>query len=302
VRTPSAILTDGLKAEAIKHKTMLENAARSDAVIKSKIDNNAPAIEQLGGTQQDLESAIPSSSAKSTPATQNPHVETLKARMQDVTVWKKEAETFIEDLKNFAQKDDIVPLLLEMYGTSPSNDGSEAFSTQLANYNPFSQTCQDLIKKQENLLATIMETHQKFISSKSTNDAISKREVALKQLDVGYNGYKEIRGNLKDGMKFYSTMEAIVNRLKEQTEDFCLARQTELKDLVETLQRQTSASAPPPSMMNSQYGIYSLPQGYYGQGQVPAQNQPGSGQRFNQLGGAQQPHNPYYPFPQNSYY
>jgi len=107
VRTPSATLNDNLKSEAKKHKAMLENAARSDGIVRNKLDASRPVIEQLGASLQDLEKAVPSSGAKEAFAAPNPHVAAMRKLVNDILALKKSNEALAEELNNFMQKDDI---------------------------------------------------------------------------------------------------------------------------------------------------------------------------------------------------
>lgn len=107
VRTPSASLNETLKSEAIKHKTLLENAAKSDAVVRNKFDVGRPVIEQLGASQQDLEKAVPSSTAKDAFAPPNPHIASMRKLVDEILILKKSNDTLADEMKNFVQKDDI---------------------------------------------------------------------------------------------------------------------------------------------------------------------------------------------------
>ena len=107
MRTPSASLNENLKAEAKKHKSLLENAAKSDNFVRNKLDASRPVIEQLGASEQDLEKAVPSSGAREAFAAPNPHVAAMRKLVNDILALKKSNEALAEELNNFMQKDDI---------------------------------------------------------------------------------------------------------------------------------------------------------------------------------------------------
>jgi len=81
-------------------------------------------------------------------------------------------------------------------------------------------------------LVLTQDENQKFQATKTSNEFIQKREAALKQLDEGYRIFQEIRGNQKEGMKFYAAMESVAAIFKGKCDDFCVARKTERTDIL----------------------------------------------------------------------
>jgi len=156
VRTPSATLNGGLKGECAKHRAMLQNASKSDVGVKNKVDANRPMIEQLSASPQDLEKAVPSSGAKGAFSAPDPRVAAMRKLVDELLALKKSNDAIAEELRNFLQKDDIVPLLLEMYGTQETTDTAEAFETQLRGYDPFLVRIADNVAKQQSLIAQLL--------------------------------------------------------------------------------------------------------------------------------------------------
>ena len=160
-RKDSETCTNGLKKEAEKNLSMLKEASKSDTVIQGKIEKNLPAIEQLSGSPQDLQNAIPASnpSSSKTVTASNPHISTLKEHIAQGNTLKGQAAKLIQQLKSHAQKDDIVPRLLDMYGTRDITDPSEAFRIQLSEYNSFVTQIDELIAQFDPLLQSIHVIH-----------------------------------------------------------------------------------------------------------------------------------------------
>ena len=51
------------------------------------------------------------------------------------------------------------------------------------------------------MVVSLQESNQKFVASKQSNEVISGRETALRNLDVAYNAFVDIVSNTKDAME-----------------------------------------------------------------------------------------------------
>ncbi|CAD5220413.1 unnamed protein product [Bursaphelenchus xylophilus] len=93
--------------------------------------------------------------------------------------------------------------------------------------------CNQNIELRNAILEEMKVWHQKFTHGGNEDDERSK---ALKQLTAAYDVFLECEGNLQEGAKFYTDLQALLTRLNQQIDDFCFARQTEREDMVQQME------------------------------------------------------------------
>ncbi|KAL7976814.1 hypothetical protein Chor_008763 [Crotalus horridus] len=130
-------------------------------------------------------------------------VNILKSLLASLDEVKKQREQLENDLKsvNF----DMTSKFL----TALAQDGAlneEAISvTELDNlYGGLTHKVQETLKKQEELLNSIQNSHQEFSKMKQSNNESNLREEVLKNLAIANDNFVELTANLKEGTKICS--------------------------------------------------------------------------------------------------
>ncbi|TPX56668.1 hypothetical protein PhCBS80983_g04377 [Powellomyces hirtus] len=256
----SADLTSNLRDSAKTYRIKLDAAKKSDSLIGDKLAKHLHFIESLSLTKAELEASIPSSTVSSTLVTKDPNVKNLKAMLDQMSKNMTRRGAVIGDLKGMSASDDIGPKLVEAANKREEIENEALFAQQLQKYDQFQTSIAQLLEEQEKCLATIVEANRLFIDSKQTNGMIQEREQALQNLDNAYKAFREISGNMQEGLKFYTEFQAVLQRFLNNCKDYAMTRGVDKKDQIASLQRSATgmprpdASGPPLPPRHHQQG------------------------------------------------
>ncbi|KAM6449715.1 programmed cell death 6-interacting protein isoform 2-T2 [Liasis olivaceus] len=246
-RTPSNDLYKSLRAEGTNYRNVLDKAVQADRQVKERYQSHRDTISLLCKSEQELNAAIPSANPAKT-MQGSEVVNILKSLLASLDEVKKQREQLENDLKsvNF----DMTSKFL----TALAQDGvlnEEAISvTELDNvYGGLTHKVQETLKKQEELLNSIQNSHQEFSKMKQSNNESNLREEVLKNLAVANDNFVELIANLREGTKFYNELTEILLKFQNKCSDIVFARKTErdelLKDLQQSIAREPSAPSFP---------------------------------------------------------
>ncbi|XP_074844296.1 programmed cell death 6-interacting protein isoform X2 [Carettochelys insculpta] len=246
-RTPSNDLYKPLRAEGANFSNILDKAIQADGQVKERYQTHRDTIALLCKPEAELNAAIPSANPAKT-MQGSEVVGVLRSLLAGLDEVKKEREQLENDLKsvNF----DMTSKFL----TALAQDGAineEAISvTELDRiYGSLTHKVQETLKKQEELLKNIQNTHQEFSKMKQSNNESNLREEVLKNLAVANDNFVELVANLREGTKFYNELTEILLKFQNKCSDIVFARKTErdelLKDLQQSIAREPSAPSIP---------------------------------------------------------
>jgi len=94
---------------------------------------------------------------------------------------------------------------------------------------------------QDAVVARLREANTAFSEARRGDTSTRSREQALQRLENGYTKYKEIVTNLNTGRKFYNDLAKIVNRFRDECQNFAYQRRVEAGQLEEELANAMSA-------------------------------------------------------------
>ncbi|XP_034260119.1 programmed cell death 6-interacting protein isoform X2 [Pantherophis guttatus] len=246
-RTPSNDLYKSLRAEGTNFRNVLDKAVQADKQVKERYQSHRDTISLLCKSEQELNAAIPSANPAKT-IQGSEVVLILKSLLASLDEVKKQREQFENDLKS-VNFDMTSKFLIALAQDGALNE--EAISvTELDNlYGGLTHKVQETLKKQEELLNTIQNSHQEFSKMKQSNNESNLREEVLKNLAIANDNFVELTANLKEGTKFYNELTEILLKFQNKCSDIVFARKTErdelLKDLQQTIAREPSAPSFP---------------------------------------------------------
>ncbi|XP_058040348.1 programmed cell death 6-interacting protein isoform X2 [Ahaetulla prasina] len=246
-RTPSNDLYKSLRAEGTNFRNVLDKAVQADKQVKERYQSHRDTISLLCKSEQELNAAIPSANPAKT-IQGSEVVNILKSLLASLDEVKKQREQLENALKsvNF----DMTSKFLTALGQDGALNEEAISVTELDNlYGGLTHKVQETLKKQEELLNTIQNSHQEFSKMKQSNNESNLREEVLKNLAIANDNFVELTANLKEGTKFYNELTEILLKFQNKCSDIVFARKTErdelLKDLQQTIAREPSAPSFP---------------------------------------------------------
>ncbi|TPX34133.1 hypothetical protein SeMB42_g07358 [Synchytrium endobioticum] len=235
-RTPSRDLTANLRDTAKMYRDKLDMATSSDRLVKAKIDTNFAVMTALSSSKDELEASIPSSTTATTIALKDSNIKEIKSLLNQLNDTIKAREQVLGELKHFSTADDIAPRLIEATSKQVQLDNQALFDEHLRKYDPIVTQISQSVQAQNNLLEAVQAAHQRFMNSRQTNNMISLRETALQNLETAYRTFKEISGNLQEGVKFYTDIQNALTRFRDNCCDFAFARGIDRRDNLNAIQ------------------------------------------------------------------
>ncbi|KAF5384243.1 hypothetical protein D9615_003412 [Tricholomella constricta] len=179
----------------------------------------------------------------------------IEERLGRLNKIKREREEGLRELKDKIQTDDVSHLLL----LNRRNTGVEPalFAAELEKFRPDQQRLASTRPAQEAVLAELRLLWRKLKDTvargkvgRTWEEKERKREDARRRCRRAWEGYKEVRDGLGKGLKFYTELTDLTNKLRADVRDYVARRTVEREGFVaklESEQRLTSAAAPAPA-------------------------------------------------------
>ncbi|KAI9500151.1 pH-response regulator protein palA/rim20 [Coemansia spiralis] len=243
-RPESSDLTNSLRGEIAKYRDIVRKARESDVTIKNQVDTWSKFFALLGSPREEIEHQVPSTTVN--PLTDPHHsqiVERLQQYLNEVMLMKRERLKSVENLKRIANEDDITPALNEEMQRLAASSSTpilqfelhqfeDLFSQRLDKYASWRKYIEEEKEAQAELLDSIREANQAFLMARSSHPLLQQRQKALSNLETAIKRYRESSFNLHDGTRFYSSLEAELQKLKDNCLDFTMARHLDALDLI----------------------------------------------------------------------
>ncbi|PBC29144.1 Programmed cell death 6-interacting protein [Apis cerana cerana] len=217
-----------------------------DEVVREKYENHKEGMEILSLNENDLINAVPTGSAVQESNT----VIQLRKLMEDVETIKTERDVIESELKSATtdMKTTFLSALAKDGGIDEPNLSIESIGKI---YGPLQKQVRDSVSHQEQLIAEIQKCHTEFTAEQSGSG--SSRETMLCKLAAAYDAFKELKGNLNEGAKFYNDLTQLLVVFQNKISDFCFARKTEKEELLKDLTTNLSKTESIPSNILSHH-------------------------------------------------
>eukprot|EP00112_Aurelia_sp_Birch-Aquarium-sp1_P025588 Seg858.7 transcript_id=Seg858.7/GoldUCD/mRNA.D3Y31 product="Programmed cell death 6-interacting protein" protein_id=Seg858.7/GoldUCD/D3Y31 len=278
-RTPSKKLTEQLHAEGNKYLSILDNATKADAIVKTKYNENRRAMDILCKSEREIEEALPKAGSNVGGGGKGA-VQELRTLMAEVEQMKKERETLEEQFK--ASSMDMASKFLQALSSEGFIDCEKISNVGLEEtYGTYQKDVDESLQRQDSVMAKVQDANNRFVAEKQSSGAASQREQMLKDLAQAYDAFNELLANLKEGTKFYNDLTNIVLKFQTKVSDLVFARRTEKEDLSKDIQNVLAKGGPErtpavpahiqaPAPYMPQPGMYAPPGGM--SGYVPPYN------------------------------
>ncbi|KAL2263299.1 hypothetical protein VTK26DRAFT_7419 [Humicola hyalothermophila] len=270
---PSSRLTTTLRSDIRNYREALEEAARSDGQLATKLRQNENEFAEMRSAaetgeidalfQRAVNRARKSSSASS-PAVEQPNlldadfddggpsvVEQI-AKVEDIlkklNLIKRERVQVLKDLKEKAHQDDISQILI-LNKKSISNYEQQLFQQELEKYRPYQNRLVQATHKQAALMRELTVTFNSLLQDKRVRAEQSKYESFQRQRSSVISRYKrayqeflDLEAGLQSAKTWYKEMKETVESLEKNVETFVNNRRAEGAQLLNQIEQDRAAS------------------------------------------------------------
>ncbi|GLT91903.1 hypothetical protein SLE2022_097650 [Rubroshorea leprosula] len=232
-RPQSSTLTKNLQDRLNRFAANLKQAADSDARIERSVRDHSALMSILD--HRPIESALPTLSRPiiSLDANEDAIVGAVKQSLRQLEILGAQRAGLEDMLKEMKRKDDILPKLMTSTGSY-----EDLFRKEIAKYDRICEDIAQNIEAQEQLLLQIQAQNGEFSAIFNLEDYKASREKCFKQIQAAIAKYREIKGNINEGLKFYITLQDAITNVKQQCSDFIMTRNIQCREMIEDVQRQ----------------------------------------------------------------
>ncbi|PSR75597.1 hypothetical protein PHLCEN_2v9077 [Hermanssonia centrifuga] len=242
-RSPSQEANKDFVAKAERYRGILQRAAESDEVVRSKWEEWEQNITELTWSEADLEASVPSSAVSlSKPSSRGPnstqsHARQLRVLLESLNDIQRSRDQSVTRAKRLADAEDITPRILkaaaavERWVEVQPSMFEDVLDEELSKYDKFREDIEEGEQNQEVLLESIKERNEMFLQSRKEDPSVKEREHALQSLDLAFHKYKEITRNLDEGLKFYNDFGTILTQFLASCKDWANRRKNEMHEM-----------------------------------------------------------------------
>ncbi|XP_078166742.1 vacuolar-sorting protein BRO1-like isoform X2 [Carex rostrata] len=230
-RPESGALAKNIRDVLSKYSENLKEAGVSDLKIERSMSENFGILAILDN--EPIESALPSLARPAiyVDGSEDRTLGTLKLSLTKLETLEAQLESLEKNLKELKEKDDILPKLL---GGASSE---ELFKEEIKKYNPICEEISKHIQMGEQLLLQIQAQNIEFVTQFRLVEYKISFAQNLEQIRTAVAKFGEIKENLSEGIKFYASLQEVLNKLKQQSSDFVMTRDIQCQEMVEILKK-----------------------------------------------------------------
>ncbi|KAK5657693.1 hypothetical protein OQA88_2765 [Cercophora sp. LCS_1] len=269
---PSARLTSTLRSDIRNYREALEEAARSDGQLATKLRQNETEFDEMRVAAQSGEvdalfqravSKGRKTSNSNSPNTEanlldadfddsGPSVVEQIAKVEDIlkrlNLIKRERVQVLKDLKEKAHNDDISQILI-LNKKSIANFEQQLFQAELEKYRNHQQRIVQAGHKQAALMRELTVTFNNLLQDKRVRAEQSKYESIQRQrasvigkYKRAYQEFLDLEAGLQSAKNWYKEMKETVESLEKNVETFVNNRRSEGAQLLNQIEQDRAAN------------------------------------------------------------
>ncbi|KAG9122217.1 pH-response regulator protein palA/rim20 [Ceratobasidium sp. 392] len=243
-----------LTAKANSYRQILDNAASSDAVVRSKWEEWEENVEVLGSEPDQMERLISShtTSANSAESTQaHTYARAIRTGLEHLEDFRSARARCVESARQRAITDDIKPRIMrEAAGLARWVEVKPAMfegtiEEEMGKFDRYRDSVEEGRGKQEEELARVEQLTELLVQARTDDPILKQREAALQSLDLAYHRYLEVLSNVTEGAKFYTQFSEHLTAFQEECTrwvDLRRAQRSEITELFGELARSLASS------------------------------------------------------------
>ncbi|CAK0747325.1 hypothetical protein CVIRNUC_001757 [Coccomyxa viridis] len=238
-RPASAALNAKFLEKVAGYKANLAAAGESDSRLEQRLAQNSGSFSALS-----LDNAVTAMPRLQAPmvnvGSEEPAqiVTKLRQALDAVNRLSSERAALEEALKVEKNKDNILPRIMAVSGSY-----DKLFAEELKKYDPLKAQVDENLKKQAELMSVIDRETAAYKHAFGYTEWRSACETASGEVRRNMAGYKEVRNNMSEGLRFYMSLQEAIAVLAQQAGDYILTRRLQRDDMLEDIRRGADAPA-----------------------------------------------------------
>ncbi|CAL8461578.1 g1109 [Coccomyxa elongata] len=238
-RPSSAALNSTLMEKIAGYKANLAAAGESDGRLEARLAQNTSAFSALS-----LDNAVAAMPRLQAPmvntGTEEPAqiVTKLRQALDAIGRLSSERAALEEALKVEKNKDNILPRIMAVSGSY-----DKLFAEELKKYDPLKAQVEENLAKQAQVMEVIDRETAAYKQAFGYNEWRAACETAATEVRRSLAGYKEVRDNMSEGLRFYMSLQEAIAVLAQQAGDYALTRSLQRDDMLEDMRRSTDAAS-----------------------------------------------------------
>ncbi|KAK4193831.1 putative vacuolar protein-sorting protein bro-1 [Podospora australis] len=269
---PSSRLTTTLRGDIRSYREALEEAARSDGQLATKLRQNEHEFDEMrlaaesGEVDALFQRAVSKgrkSSAANSPASEpnlldadfddgGPTVVEQIAKVEDIlkrlNLIKRERTQVLKDLKEKAHNDDISQILI-LNKKSIANYEQQLFQQELEKYRPYQTRLVQATHKQSAMMRELTVTFNTLLQDKRVRAEQNKyesiqrtRASVIGRYKRAYQEFLDLTAGLQSAKNWYKEMKETVESLEKNVETFVNNRRSEGAQLLNEIEQTRAAN------------------------------------------------------------
>ncbi|KAG8686668.1 pH-response regulator protein palA/rim20 [Ceratobasidium sp. 395] len=242
-----------LTVKANGYRQILDNAASSDAVVRSKWEEWEENVEVLGSEPDQMERLIPShtTSANSAESIQaHTYARAIRTGLEHLEDLRSARARCVESARQRANTDDIKPRIMrEAAGLARWVEVKAAMfegtiEEEMGKFDRYRDSVEEGKEKQAEELARVEHLTGLLVQARTDDPILKQREAALQSLDLAYHRYLEVLSNVTEGAKFYAEFSGHLNVFLEECIRWVDRRREQRSEITELFGQLSRSRSP----------------------------------------------------------
>uniref|UniRef100_K3X6D6 BRO1 domain-containing protein n=1 Tax=Globisporangium ultimum (strain ATCC 200006 / CBS 805.95 / DAOM BR144) TaxID=431595 RepID=K3X6D6_GLOUD len=228
-RPVSTSLNENFRADIDRYYRLVQEAKKSDEIVRDKLHTNGNKLAALGQTKAALDRQLPLLQQENSSCSHEIGVlSTLLLRLGSLI---DEKDQVIKDFSTSYEKFNALPVLLNGSKATPA-DTEVALAAEKQFFSThFVGKVDSICADEQSLLGQIVEANADFEARKADDSVIQARQAFLQGLSDAVDIFEQLESHVKEGNKFYEELEARIDQLHQTVADHCAAREMEKREL-----------------------------------------------------------------------
>lgn len=228
-RPVSTSLNENFRADIDRYYRLVQEAKKSDEIVRDKLHTNAGKLASLAQTKAVLDRQLPLLQQENSSCSHEIGVvSTLLLRLGGLI---EEKDQVVKDFSTSYEKFNALAVLLNGSKSSPA-DTEVALATEKQFFSAhFAGKIDTICVEEQSLLGQIVEANDDFDARKASDTVIQARQAFLQLLSDAVDIFEQLESHVKEGNIFYEELQTRIDQLHQTVADHCAAREIEKREL-----------------------------------------------------------------------